>query len=162
MMDFGLRRGNKMATPPNKYGTHNRLSLLENAVTELKRDVTSLQQRPAVPGPAGKAGRDGSDCQCRNGKDGRDGAPGKDSTVTGPVGPVGIVGFKGDRGDRGPAGPDSTEALAEARAVIANFHTDLTALKATLQALIDADHNKGLYLEYLRSRAAAILKERTT
>jgi hypothetical protein len=142
-------------TSPNKFAVHSRLGLLENAATELRRDVTSLQQRPAVPGPAGKAGRDGSDCQCRNGREGAPGLPGRDSTVAGPAGAVGLAGPKGDRGERGPAGPDTTEALAEARAVIANCRAELATLKTTVQGLLDMNARAGEYIQWLRSKAAA-------
>lgn len=101
-----------------------------------------------VPGPRGPAGLDGAP-----------GVNGKDSTVPGPAGAVGPVGPRGE-GERGPAGPDTATVLADARAEIAAFRAEVASLKLTLQGLADRDKLTGLYMEFLRARAAARMEKK--
>jgi hypothetical protein len=85
-----------MAAPPNKYGVHNRLALLENAVTELRNENAALRTHLAgkletlvndaknIIQDSIRIPQDGAP-----GKDGRDGVDGQ--SIVGPRGEAGGV-----------------------------------------------------------------------
>lgn len=98
---------------------------------------------PGARGPAGPAGRDGVD-----GKNGRD--------AVGSVGPQGRPGRDGVDSIANPERVQNLEtAVRDLRAERAAWVSELAALKAAHQALVDMDANKGAYLEWLRAKAQA-------
>jgi hypothetical protein len=99
-----------------------------------------------VPGARGPAGADG-----RNGIDGR---PGRDAV--GSVGPQGVPGKNGVDSIASPERVQNLEtAVRDLRAERATWVSEIAALKAELKALVDMDANKGVYMEWLRTKAQA-------
>jgi hypothetical protein len=112
-------------------------------------------------GPEGPAGRD---CVCRNGKDGKDGRDGRDGApginAPGIVGPQGRPGVDGKDSIANPERVANLEtAASDLRAETAARKKEIADLKATLQAIVDMNNKTGLYLEWLREKAAARAKE---
>jgi hypothetical protein len=95
-----------MASPPNKYGVANRLLLLENAVTELRKENKEL--RTHMVGALHTAINDAKNVIQDSIRVPVDGAPGRDGKDggTGPQGPPGDVLY---------IGPD--EVAAEVKAL---------------------------------------------
>jgi Collagen triple helix repeat (20 copies) len=94
---------------PNKYTVHTRLTMLENAATELRREISAIQLKEGKPGVRGCDGARG--LKGDPGRDGRDGKDGKDAVgvrgadgMQGPRGMQGSRGSQGDKGDKGDAG----------------------------------------------------------
>ncbi|MGA7511333.1 MAG: hypothetical protein WBW46_00475 [Candidatus Sulfotelmatobacter sp.] len=107
-----------MAAPCNKYSVAQRLAMLENGQTELRRDLNAAVWKEGKPGRDGRNGVDGV-CKCKEvigpeGRPGRDGASivgPKGDSIVGPQGPagqsiVGPPGPKGDPGDFSIVGPE--------------------------------------------------------
>lgn len=120
---------------PNKYGVHNRLALLENAVTELRKENADL--RTHLAGALQTAVNDaknviqGSIRVPQDGNDGRDG-----------------VSIKGDQGERGPAGdvlyigPDEVaEAVKKVRAELLTLRAAM--LGRIVQGIADQQGDSG-------------------
>jgi hypothetical protein len=139
---------------PNKYTVHTRLAMLENAATEIRKEISAIQLKEGKPGVRGcdgarglkgDPGRDGS-----NGKDGRDavGVRGSD----GIQGPIGIQGRSGRDGANGKDGKDGAPGRdgkdgrdgsvvylgpAEVEAAVAAVRSELLTQRARFLGAID-------------------------
>ncbi|HWY20024.1 MAG TPA: hypothetical protein VNX26_02325 [Candidatus Acidoferrum sp.] len=94
-------------------------------------------------GPAVCVGPEGP-----QGNAGIKGEPGpRGESVVGPMGPQGIAGpqgkdgasIQGPPGPQGPVGPDSNEVLHAVRAEIAALRSELAAVQATYQRIVDGN-----------------------
>jgi hypothetical protein len=105
---------------PNKYTVHARLALLENAVTELRKENADLRVHLAgalqtAVNDAKHSFRDG-----RDGVDGKDGAPGR----------------QGPKGDKGERGDCTVYGDAELRLAVGEARQKLIEQRAKFLAAI--------------------------